>query len=330
MDAGMRTVRVSVPGITYHLISRFVEERWYLKKEDERERYQWLLGRALSNSDWRCISFAFMSNHIHLAMIAGDEPLESWAKRAHTPFAAWINVRYERIGPVFVRGPKDHVVPPSRVGAVIAYIHNNPVRAKVVDSPEKSTWTSHRAYLGQAPVPPWLHVEAGLALGDFPSADAFDAWVKSNPEDPSRLELAGLRRGTGGRGQFQFGTPTNDSRLTMPIIGRPWTAVRVDPRWVVRLTVALMNVDERDLSSRSRHPALVAARRVAIHAALAVGVSGYDIGAAIGLSKSAVSKIKLQGLCDELTEARRLVVERVLQLTGNSTLSPTGDGITRR
>ncbi len=326
----MRTIRATIPGVTYHLISRFVDQRWYLKGEEERARYLWLLGRALSDSDWICIAYGLMSSHVHLGMVAGEAPLESWAKRAHTPFASWINLRHERIGPVFVRGPKDYAVPPNRVAALIAYIHNNPVRAKVVDGPDKSAWTSHLPYLGRAPAPRWLDVERGMALGEFATAEAFDAWVSSNPDDPSRLELRGVRRNVSRRGQFEFGTPTNDDRLVTPIVGRRWTAVRIDPRWVVRVTAALMAVNESDLSSRSRHPSLVAGRRIATHAALSLGLCAVDIGAALGLSKSGVSKIKLQQLNAEQVQVRRRVVERVLQLTGNSTLSPNGDDISRR
>lgn len=327
----MRTIRVTIPGATYHLISRFVDQHWYLKGDEERARYLGLLGRALSDSDWTCISYGLMSSHVHLGMVAGEAPLESWAKRAHTGFAAWINVRNDRIGPVFVRGPKDHAVPPNRIGALIAYIHNNPVRANVVDSPDRSTWTSHLSYLGRAPVPRWLDVDRGMSLGEFKDREAFDAWVKSNPEDPSRLELRGVRRTASRRGQFEFGTPTNDDgRLITPIVRRPWTAQRIDPRWVVRVTAALLTVDESDLSSRSRHPSIVAGRRIATHAGLALGISGYDIGVALGLSKSAVSKIKLQKLDGDLVEGQRRVIEKVLQLTGNSTLSPNGDNISHR
>ncbi len=325
----MRTIRTSVPGVVYHLISRFANGHWFMKGDEERTQYLSLLGRGLSDSDWSCISFALMSSHVHLGVIAGESPLESWAKRAHTPFAMLINAREERFGSVFARGPKDHAVPPHRIGALIAYIHNNPVRAGVVESPAESTWTSHRAYLGTAAAPRWLQVDKGLALSELATVKEFDAWVRTNPEDPSR-ELVGLRRRGNELGQFEFGTPTSDGRIAMPLLGRPWTATRIDPRWVVAVTAAIFNVERADLSSRSRSPVIVAARRIAIHAAIALGVSGYDIGITIGLSKSAVSKIKLTKLDGVMTGLQQRVIERVRQLTGNSTLSPTGDEIPRR
>jgi len=53
-----RLPRFIEPGTVYHLISRFVDREWFIKREDERRTYLRLLGRALLDSDWRCFSFA--------------------------------------------------------------------------------------------------------------------------------------------------------------------------------------------------------------------------------------------------------------------------------
>jgi hypothetical protein len=94
-----------------------------------------------------------------------------------------MNSRHDRIGSMFVRGPKALHVNRDGVGNVIAYIHNNPVRAGVVGAARESMWTSHRGYLDVAP-PAWLHVQEGLALSGFADANAFDEWVMN----PSRRE----------------------------------------------------------------------------------------------------------------------------------------------
>src|SRR5882762_8704116 len=107
-----RRPRQNSPGRVYHLISRFVDRDWFIATESERRVYLELLGRALQTSDWRCLAFAIMSNHIHLAMVAGLQALDRWIRRVHSPFAEWLNQRYDRIGSVFVRGPNDHVVAP--------------------------------------------------------------------------------------------------------------------------------------------------------------------------------------------------------------------------
>jgi len=323
----MRTVRLTIPGITYHLISRFADRRWFFQGDDERARYLTLLGRALRESDWTCISYALMSSHIHLGMVAGESRLENWAKRAHGPFATWMNLRHDRIGSVFVRGPKDHAVPPHRTAALIGYIHNNPVRANVVARANDSTWTSHRAYLGLAPKPAWLDTELGMSLGEFNDVASFEGWVDALPDDPTRQEIGGLRRRISRRGQFEFGTGVDGDVSLTPIIVRPVATVRLDPRVIVRITAGMMTMNVVDIASRSRAPRLVAARRIAVHVAIQLGVCGVDIGAALGLSNSAVTKIRYTALPPELIPLRDQVLAGIWTLSGNSTLSPGDQGI---
>jgi putative transposase len=171
----------------YHIISRFVGGEWFIEGEHERSHYLHLLGLALRTSDWRCIAYAVMSNHIHLAMIAGSMPRSTWLREAHSPFGEWINRRKERIGSVFAKGTYVCATDPAHVDVLIAYIHNNPVRAGVVSSAIESTWTSHRAYLGLSEPPSWLDIRQGVAL--IPPArqprSAFDEWVRGQASRPA-------------------------------------------------------------------------------------------------------------------------------------------------
>jgi REP element-mobilizing transposase RayT len=176
------------PGGIYHVISRFTASEWFIESGFERRTYLSLLGQRLSRTDWRCFSFAVMSNHVHLGVVAGSEPLADWLQPAHTDFAKWINQRRERIGAIFVKGPNVIAVQPAGVAHVISYIHHNPVRATAVTRPEDSDWTSHRAYLGLARCPPWLDVRCGLELGGFDNARDLAAWMEVKRIDRAALE----------------------------------------------------------------------------------------------------------------------------------------------
>src|SRR6202030_4335436 len=60
---------------------------------------------------------------------------------------------------------KAYLVDQDRYGlALVRYIHLNPVRAKMVRAPEAYRWSSHRAYLGEEPLP-WLSTD--WVLGQF-------------------------------------------------------------------------------------------------------------------------------------------------------------------
>jgi len=129
-----RESRHIVPGTPYHIISRFVDREWFIRSRHERDRYIRLLGLSVEKSDWRLLSFCIMSNHVHLAARAGEESLGDWIRRVHSPFASAMNHEHDRIGPMFVRGPKAFPVAPEAFGSLLAYIHNNPVRAGVCAS----------------------------------------------------------------------------------------------------------------------------------------------------------------------------------------------------
>jgi REP element-mobilizing transposase RayT len=185
-----RSLRVIHPGTPYHLISRFVAGEWFIQTSHERQCYLQLVGSALAESDWRCFSFAIMSNHIHLGVVAGEDTLASWLRDAHARFAEWINSRRERIGAVFVRGPKAHAVRPDGVGTLISYIHQNPVRARVVSHPAMSDWTSHAAYVGTAKSPAWLDTELGLQIGGWKDGAELDRGISSSSVQRKQLEQA--------------------------------------------------------------------------------------------------------------------------------------------
>jgi hypothetical protein len=313
MAFAMRLVRQIIPGVVYHLISRFVDRDWFFSDDEERDRYLFLFGRAIRDSDWRCTAYALMSSHIHIATIAGAHRLESWIKRVHSPFAIWMNQRRNRLGPMFVRGPSDYALPPDRHGALIAYLHNNPVRAGVVKEPSASTWTSHRAYVGLARPQGWLSVELGIS--GF-TRGSFAELVASNPDDPSKVDLAGVEHATRRRGAIELATPTAGEQSVIPLVARPAAHVRVDPRAIVQVTAGVVKISELQLCSRQRIPVVVLGRRLAIHAARRLAISGSDIAAALGLSPSAVSRVRTAE--PELRPHIELIVERVSAFYGIS------------
>jgi REP-associated tyrosine transposase len=177
------------PGGIYHIISRFVGNQWFMAGPVERRGYLLLLGLAIAETDWRLMSYALMSSHVHFAFVAGTAPLAEWLRPMHTTFAEWINERLERTGSIFVKGPNVIEVQRRGVAKLINYIHCNPVRARVVTRPEESDWTSHRAYVDDAVRPDWLDVETGVALAGMENGPAFAAWVGENLVTKEEIDL---------------------------------------------------------------------------------------------------------------------------------------------
>ncbi len=300
-----RTLRHNNPGDVYHLISRCVNHEWLITGHEERRQYLRLLGLALAKSDWRCLAYAVMSNHVHLAVIAGLRPLASWARRAHSPFAEWINCRHDRIGAVFARGPTDHGVWPEKVAKTIAYIHNNPVRAGVAPCARASDWSSHAAYIGEVAAPAWLHVEEGLARAGFAGRNDFDHWVNKAPHDRLEIDVSKLRRTAQKRGAIEVGTPVAGDPNEAPLLMRPWSHIRFDPGQVVEVTAAELGMSVLHLGSRLRSQEVVNGRAVAVSCGHALGLTCTDIAAALGISQQGAAMILERGLHDERLIASR-------------------------
>ncbi len=287
-----RNPRWNLEGSVYHCIARFVDREWFFAQPDERAHYLFLLGRAMDQTDWRCLSYALMSNHIHLAMIAGKARMASWTKPTHSPFARWLNRRHDRLGPVFAQRVKDYEILPNGVGQLLAYIHNNPVRAGIVGSPLHSDWTSHSAYVCREAAPSWLHVDEGMRLAGFSSGPEFDGWVCRTPGEPSDMGVELKRSEVRRRGALELGTPTIvDGRSQFPLLVRPFGHVRPDPRRVVEVVSELAGVATALICSRRRLAAACEARRIVAHCGLALGITPSDISVALGISPQAVGML---------------------------------------
>lgn len=211
-----RPLRLFESGAIYHLIPTFVGGEWFIRSPEERAMYLKLLGQGLAGSSWRCMAYAVMSNHIHLAMLAGRGNVASWIREPHAEFADWINLRYgrkRRKGAVFVRGPKEYRIAPDSVARLIGYLHRNPVRAGVVEDPRETDWTSHRAYVGDMPRPRWLDTQLGLELGGFRDVNTLDTWIRETNLDREQM-LATVYPRTRRTGRPEWGRPPAPDRPT--------------------------------------------------------------------------------------------------------------------
>lgn len=286
----MRVPRETVPGVAYHLIWQFVDRSWFFTSDEERAAYLKWLGRALEKSDWQCFAYALMSNHIHLGCVAGNEPSEHWTKRVSSPFSRWLNQRHGRLGNVIADRFKSIAFTLGREAHMIAYIHNNPIRAGVVRLPGESTWTSHRYYIAPDTAPPWLRVDLAVARTGIAAGDEFDKWVRATPGESGEIEMRAMRRKARKRGSVEVATPVDGQ--VVPLVCRPYAHLRADPRMIVVVAADAAGIPPEVLRSRAKNRLVAAARYVAVHCGLRTGLTGADMAAALGVSGAAVSYIR--------------------------------------
>ena len=159
-----RKPRIHYPGALYHVMLRGNAGDPVFFDESDRYRFYLLLQEGTVRFGFRIHAFCCMTKHIHLGLQVGDIPLPRIMQNLSLRYTAWVNRRRRRTGHVFQGRYKALLVDAdSYLLELVRYIHLNPVRASVVELPEKYPWSGHRAYLG-AEVLPWLTTDLSLSL----------------------------------------------------------------------------------------------------------------------------------------------------------------------
>ncbi len=181
-----RKPRLHAPGGLYHVILRGnAREDVFLTQADRRYFYD-LLAEGVERFGYRVHAFCLMTNHLHLALQAGESSLSAGMQNLSFRYTRHLNARLDRIGHVFQGRFKAFLVDHDRYGlALVRYLHLNPVRSRMVSHPGGYAWSSHRAYVGQE-VLAWL--TTNWILGQFgnqldPARRRFAAFVDAGARD---------------------------------------------------------------------------------------------------------------------------------------------------
>ncbi len=146
-----RTARVQSESGIYHIMVRGVNKHNIFLAEQDRIRYLQTLDRIRQKIDFDILGYCLMDNHVHLLLREGSPGSGSSVSRimhrVGTSYVRWFNSTYERVGHLFqgrfLSVPVEH---DPQVLAVLRYIHQNPVEAKIVSTCLEYPWSSHRVY----------------------------------------------------------------------------------------------------------------------------------------------------------------------------------------
>ena len=138
-----------------------------------------------------CGRRARSSDHIHLLVHVGDRPLGCLMQRIGTRFARTMQKRMRTTGHLFERRYHALLVDvDSYFLELLRYIHLNPVRARMVASPEQYPWSSHHDYLATQPRD-WITTDSALRMFSADASRARDLYLAlvtdgiGAPSDPS-------------------------------------------------------------------------------------------------------------------------------------------------
>ena len=143
-----RPRQASSTGI-YHIMVRGVNRQHIFDQPADYEFFIDCLRKTLELSGASVYSYCLMSNHVHLLLEEGREPVSVTMKRLGVRYAGWFNRKYDRVGHLFQdRYTSKAVTDDAYFLTVLTYIHFNPVKAGLCTRPEEYRWSS-RPTLGQ-------------------------------------------------------------------------------------------------------------------------------------------------------------------------------------
>lgn len=200
-----RPPRVELAGGVYHVIARGNERRDVFRDDDDRHLYLGRLAECRDRYEFGVLAYCLMPNHIHLAIERGPVPLSKIMLALHCFYSQKFNFRHERVGHLFQGRYKAFLVEQDRyLEALIRYIHNNPVKAGLVDRAQAYRWSSDRFYRS-GNWPPWLDVDRVLSrFAPTPAraAAAYRRWMGCNGSDEPYQDAAAIGRVVKGDEKF--------------------------------------------------------------------------------------------------------------------------------
>lgn len=140
---------ISSNGI-YHIILRSVNQHIIFEDESDYQKFLYILSDCKTKYDIDIYAYCLMDNHIHLLLYSPPDILSSFFQSLGTRFVRWYNSKYSRSGHLFQERFYSSPIEDNRhFLATLVYIHNNPVKAKIIRYPSEYRWSSFNAFYGQ-------------------------------------------------------------------------------------------------------------------------------------------------------------------------------------
>lgn len=291
-----RRARVFVAGAIYHVYCRTARREPVFADSSEAAKFVEILRKVKQQDNFAILAWCLMPNHYHLVLRTAEVPLWRSMRLIQGCFAQEHNLRHGTLGSLWQERFKARVIDSQAyLGQVLAYVHLNPVTARLAASPGAWRWSGHRELLSPGGATLVDVDEAWLLLGKTvgEARKAYRSWLTAVRKAPLPAEPMGSVP------WWQRGSP-DDEKLVVPgerprVDALGVSSVRNRPRLDVETYLARAAAGEglsiERLGSPVRDQATVRARE----AIVLVGVERYglrcrDLAAALGRSADQVSR----------------------------------------
>lgn len=131
----------------YHIMLRGNEKRNIFYEDEDRTRFLDTLRVKKVENEFEMYAYCLMNNHVHLLIKEHTNSIARVMKCINVSYAFYFNKKYNRVGHLFQDRFRSEVIErDSYLLTAARYIHNNPIRAGIIDLPGKYEWSSYGCY----------------------------------------------------------------------------------------------------------------------------------------------------------------------------------------
>jgi putative transposase len=144
-----RRARVKSGCGIYHIMLRGANRQEIFHDDEDCLNFLDILHKYKLKTKVKIYGWCLMSNHVHLLLREGNEDISTTMKRIGVSFVLYYNWKYGTSGHLFQDRFKSEIVENDQyLLTVIRYIHQNPLKARIVKRVDDWRWSSCRQYYG--------------------------------------------------------------------------------------------------------------------------------------------------------------------------------------
>lgn len=129
----------------FHVITQGINKSYIFEQSMDIKVYIKYMYELKDEFNIKIISYCIMNNHAHMLLeVESINYLSKYMHKLNTKYALYYNEKYDRVGYVFKnRFKSEGIYGEKHLKNCIKYIYNNPVKAKICNSPEEYLYSNY-------------------------------------------------------------------------------------------------------------------------------------------------------------------------------------------
>jgi len=144
-----RPLRLLFENAVYHITARGNRKDNIFNSSQDKSNFIEKMNEMFEKYSFVCYAYCLMSNHYHLFVKTPFANLSEGMHYLNSSYSNWLKAKYKIVGVVFQGRYKSIIVDEDNYALTLsAYVHLNPLRAKLAKSIGEYKWSSFPDYIG--------------------------------------------------------------------------------------------------------------------------------------------------------------------------------------